>query len=46
VVKCGYADFVTGNLRMLQITLYNIRTSAKYSCLINDAKSPFISLNV
>ena len=24
----------------------NIRTSAKYSCVINDAKSPFISLNV
>jgi len=29
-----------------QITLSNIRTSTKYSCLINDAKSPFISLNV
>ena len=52
-VKCGCADVVTGNLRMLvaadkhpQITLYNIRTSVKYSCLINDAKSTFISLNV
>ena len=30
----------------LQITLSNIGTSAKYSCLINDAKSLFISLNV
>jgi len=39
-------DVVTGNLRMLQITLSNIRTTAKYSCLINDPKSPFISLNV
>ena len=44
---CGCADVVKGNLRMLlRYTLYNIRTSAKYSCLINDAKSPFISLNV
>ena len=48
-VKCGYADVVTGNLRML--LRINIRklpclTSAKCSCLINDAKCPFISLNV
>ena len=46
---CGHADVVTGNLRML--LRINIRklpclTSAKYSCLISDVKSPFISLNV
>ena len=48
-VKCGCADVVKGNLRML--LRINIRklpciTYAKYSCMINDAKSPFISLNV
>ena len=35
---CGYAD--------VQITMSNICISAKYSCLISEAKSPFISLNV
>ena len=46
---CGYAVVVTGNLRMLlrlNIRKVPCQTSAQYSCLINDVKSPFISLNV
>ena len=42
-VKCGSADVVTGNLRMLlRINICKLPciTSAKYSCLINDAKKP------